>query len=101
MRLAMRSRFWSSVRGMGSSQLTVISQSKSDRSEDRPLHFSHGALFDAFFEMRALKNGVHINPGRVHEIRINLAGLDKFFHFRDNEVRSRGHHGIQIASCFA
>src|SRR5208282_625563 len=97
MRLAILSRFWSSVRGMNSSQFTVRSLTRSSRPKGWPLHFAHGALLDALFEVLALKNGIHIDSRRVHKIGINFPGFHKFFHLCNYEVSSRSHHWIQIA----
>ena len=47
--------------------------------------------------MRTLKNGININPGRVHKIGINLPGLHNYFHFPNNVISGSGHHGIDVA----
>src|SRR6267378_664015 len=104
MRRAMRSRFWSSVSGIRRSQLQVFSFKSNakakHRSKDRPL-LSRGAALNALGIVGALEDGVDIDAGSVDLVGIELAEVDEFFDFGDDEIGSGGHHGIEIASGLA
>src|SRR6266446_1241883 len=78
MRRAMRSRFCSSVSGMG-------------------LGFAHGAALDFFVVVGALEDGVDEDAGGVDLVGRELAELDQLFDFGDYVIGGGGHHGIEVA----
>src|SRR6266403_710623 len=82
MRRAMRSRFWSSVSGIG-------------------LGFAHGAALDFFVVVGALEDGVDEDAGSVDLVGRELAEFDELFYFSDYIIGSRGHHGIEVARSLA
>src|SRR5438876_6319139 len=84
MRRAIRSRFWSSVSGM---KFSVFPTEL----------FTRRAALDALLILRALKNCVDENAGRVHLIGVELAELHQFFHFGDDVIRGSRHHRIEVA----
>src|SRR5712672_246582 len=98
MRRAMRSRFCSSVRGIGSRLgswgAAVL------RPYGRSL-FPHGAALDFLFVVRPLEDGVDENAGGVNLIGRKLAKLDELFDFGDYVIGGGGHHGIEIARSFS
>src|SRR5712672_3855966 len=98
MRRAMRSRFCSSVRGIGSRLgswgAAVL------RPYGRSL-FPHGAALDFLFVVRALEDGVDENARGVNLIGRKLAKLDELFYFGDYVIGGGGHHGIEVARSFS
>src|SRR5260370_17675871 len=82
MRWAMRSRFWSSVSGIG-------------------LGFAHGAALDFLIVVEALEDGVDEDAGSVDLVGRELAEFDELFYFSDYIIGSRGHHGIEVARSLA
>src|SRR6266852_8868572 len=78
MRWAMRSRFWSSVSGIG-------------------LGFAHGAALDFFLVVGALEDGVYEDAGSVDLVGRELAELDELLDFSDYVIGGGGHHGIEVA----
>src|SRR5260370_8208969 len=82
MRWAMRSRFWSSVSGIG-------------------LGFAHGAALDFLIVVEALEDGVDEDAGSVDLVGRELAEFDELFYFSDYIIGSRGHHWIEVARSLA
>src|SRR6267378_5585593 len=82
MRRAMRSRFWSSVSGIG-------------------LGFAHRAALDFFVVVGALEDGVDEDAGGVDLVGRELAQLDELLDFGDYVVGGGGHHGIEVARSFS
>src|SRR6266852_2029216 len=106
MRRAMRSRFWSSERGMGSSQSTVDSlqltakcKLKNEeagkmpalpgiggRAEVRHLQRSASAALDSLYVVGAFEDCVDIDAGSVDLIGRELAWFDELFDFGDDVI---------------
>src|SRR5712672_860570 len=94
MRRAMRSRFCSSVRGIGSRLgswgAAVL------RPYGRSL-FPHGAALDFLFVVGALEDGVDEDARGVNLIGRKLAKVDELFDFGDYVIGGGGHHGVEVA----
>src|SRR5712664_1426220 len=78
MRRAMRSRFWSSVSGIG-------------------LGFAHGASLDFFVVVGALEDGVDEDARGVDLVGRELAEFDELLDFGDYVIGGGGDHGIEVA----
>src|SRR5215813_12382942 len=59
-----------------------------------------GPAFDPLLVLRPLKNRVHIEPRRVHVIRIERTEISKLFHFRNHVIGRGCHHRIEIPRRF-
>src|SRR5438309_9849779 len=62
---------------------------------------ANGAFFDSSLVLRALKDGVDVNAGRVHLVRRDTAEFHQFFHLRNHVIGCRSHHWIIVSGRLA
>src|SRR5919198_5301379 len=58
---------------------------------------SYGTLLDVLLVIGALEDTLHINAGQVYLVGRNFAHVDEVLDFRNGDLRSHGHHRIEIA----
>src|SRR5207302_758386 len=57
----------------------------------------HCALLDPLLIQLALKDALHEDAGRMHQVGIELAGFDEVFYLGNRHLGRGRHHGVEVA----
>src|SRR5580700_499901 len=60
-------------------------------------HLPQRPALNPLFVIHTLNNPLHVHAGRMHLVRLNLAGFNQLLDFGDSDLRGGRHHGIEVA----